>query len=143
MRHGVCERNCFFGENPSAIKHFRQRAFSLYPFTILPHPSPPQWGKRSEVWMWECDIVLVILFPLSKVNHENIMSCGLEVVLQKVFSSITNVEDFEKTILYWIEISFKWHLFFLSFYEFWFILEILPALVLWWDSCKSPESPLW
>lgn len=132
----VCERNCFFGKTPQQLKTPDKRP-SLSS-TVHPAFCTPTGRKTRSlvVGTWHSS---GYIFPLSKVNHENIMSCGLEVVLGKVFSGITNVEYFVENFLYWIKISFKWHFFLPLLYKE-FVLETLLGLVLCRGSCKPLQS---
>lgn len=71
------------------------------------------------------------------VNRENMMSCGLEVVWEKVCSGITNVEYFEKN-----HTELKIHsssIFFsllLCYGELWLVLEIARG----WSRDEGPAA---
>jgi hypothetical protein len=91
----------------SIIKSYRQRTFFFHPLhnctspkPTFPHPKGKQPESLAE-GVWHSS---GYLFSLSKVNHNNTIY-GLEVVMEKVSSGITNVEMFgEKT--YYVKSKF-------------------------------------
>lgn len=94
----VCERNYFFGKTPQQWKTPDKGPSLSNPCTIQPHPSfPIPKGKCPEVWLWECDIVLVIISLSVRLIIKTLWVVGWKWFWRKCFHALQMLNILTKT----------------------------------------------
>lgn len=137
----VHERNCFFGlkkKNPQQLKTPDKGLSLCIPCTIQTPLSLPHRWKRPEVWLWECDIVLVIFLLPLRLIIKILRAVGWKWFWRKCFQALQMLNSLRKTYSIELKIHSSGIIFLLLVYsEFGFFLETLVGLGPCWVSCKS------